>query len=177
MTPLATRPTIPSFGSFPAPAGDNGRGSAKRSCGRSSLCCASLNLPGLKALARRACWILCLSNPRQNSIRCSGSLKTGIGAGLLKVDKLDPDHLEESEIDLTVFTSWANTTGLTFPEGFPWQPEMNLQITNWPWGRYETNLLRKLARATDLFWKSYDPADPSSAPNNEQVIEWLMGSP
>lgn len=111
--------------------------------------------------------------PKFNSLL--GLAKTGIGAGLLKLDKLDPEHLEESEVDLTVFTSWANTTGLTFPEGFPWQPEMNLQITNWPWGRYETNLLRKLARAADLFWKSYDSADPSSAPTNEQVIEWLIG--
>lgn len=100
--------------------------------------------------------------------------KTGIGAGLLRPDKLDPEHLEESEIDLTVFASWANAKTLPFPEGFPWQPEMNLQVTGWPWGRHETDLLRKLAHAADLFWKQYDPTEPSSAPTNEQVIKWLV---
>ena len=103
-----------------------------------------------------------------------GLAKTGIGAGLLTPDRLDPEHLEESEIDLTIFASWANAKALPFPEGFPWQPEMNLQITGWPWGRHETELLRKLARAADLFWKQYDPTEPSSAPTNEQVVKWLV---
>lgn len=111
--------------------------------------------------------------PKFNSLL--GLAKTGIGSGLLKPHKLDPEVLEDSEIDLTVFASWANATGLAFPEGYPWQPEMNIQATGWPWGRYETNLLRKLARAADLFWKKYDPTDPSSAPTNVQVIEWLVG--
>lgn len=110
--------------------------------------------------------------PKFNSLL--GLAKTGIGAGLLKLDKLDPEYLEESEIDLTVFASWAHATGLAFPEGFPWQPEMNLQVTGWPWGRHETELLRKLARAADLFWKNYQPDQPSTAPTNEQVIGWLV---
>ncbi|WP_018076534.1 hypothetical protein [Thiobacillus denitrificans] len=103
-----------------------------------------------------------------------GLAKTGIGAGLLTPDKLDPEHLEESEIDLTIFASWANAKVLPFPEGFPWQPEMNLQVTGWPWGRHETDLLRKLARAADIFWKNYQPGQPSTAPTNEQVTEWLV---
>lgn len=99
--------------------------------------------------------------------------KTGISAGLLKPEKLDVEHLEESEVDLVVFSSWAN--GKTpFPEGYPWQPEMNIQLTGWPWGRYETKLLRMLARAADRFWKNYDSSDPTSAPTNEQVIRWLL---
>jgi hypothetical protein len=100
---------------------------------------------------------------------------TGIGAGLLKPAKLVPENLEESEIDLIVFTSWANATGLAFPDGFPWQPDINLDTKNWPWGRYETELLRKLAQAANRFWKNYDPADISTAPTNEQVEEWLIG--
>lgn len=101
--------------------------------------------------------------------------KTGIGAGLLKPDKLDPESLEESEIDLTVFASWANATGLAFSDEFPWQPDLNLDAKNWPWGRYETELLRKLAQAANRFWKNYDPADISTAPTNEQIEEWLIG--
>lgn len=111
--------------------------------------------------------------PKFNSLL--GLAKTAIGAGLLKPDKLDPECLEESEIDLTVFASWANATGLAFPEGFAWQPAMNLDTANWPWGRYETNSLRKLAQAADRFWKNYDPADPSTAPTNAQVAKWLIG--
>jgi len=110
--------------------------------------------------------------PKFNSLL--GLAKTGIGAGLLKLDKLDPEHLEESEVDLTVFASWANATGLAFPDGFAWQPEMNLDTTSWPWGRYETKSLRKLAQAADRFWKNYDPADPSTAPTNAQVAKWQI---
>ncbi len=101
--------------------------------------------------------------------------KTAISAGLLKPDKRDPERLEESEVDLTAFASWANASGLPSPEVFPWQPEMNLDSTSWPWGRYETEALRKLAQAADRFWKNYDPADHSTAPTNDQVSEWLIG--
>ena len=111
--------------------------------------------------------------PKFNSLL--GLAKAGIGAGLLKPDKLDPESLEESEIDLTVFASWANATGLAFPDGFPWQPEINIDTKNWPWGRYETELLRKLAQAANRFWKNYDPADISTAPTNEQIEGWLIG--
>lgn len=43
----------------------------------------------------------------------------------------------------------------------------------WPWGYYETDLLRKLATAADRFWKLYDPADNTTAPTNQQVTDWL----
>lgn len=111
--------------------------------------------------------------PKFNSLL--GLAITGIGAGLLRPTKLIPEHLEESEIDLTVFASWANSTGLAFPDGFPWQPEINLDTKNWPWGHYETEALRKLALAVNRFWKNYDPTDISTAPTSDQVEEWLIG--
>ena len=43
----------------------------------------------------------------------------------------------------------------------------------WPWGDYETELLRKLEGAAREWWSSYDPEQPSTAPMNEQVMEWL----
>ena len=46
--------------------------------------------------------------------------------------------------------------------------------THWPWGAHETNLLRHLSAAADKFWKLYEPADESTAPLNDQVIEWLI---
>ncbi len=47
------------------------------------------------------------------------------------------------------------------------------QAMKWPWGDYETNLLRHLAAAADRFWKNYDPTDKTTAPTNQQVIDWL----
>ena len=46
---------------------------------------------------------------------------------------------------------------------------------SWPWGDYETELLRKLAEAAERFWVRYDPADNTTAPTNSQVVEWLKG--
>ena len=99
--------------------------------------------------------------------------RNNLGAGLLKSVKLDIGNPEDSEVDLTAFTTWANSIGLELPSCLPWQPEINLSITGWPWGRHETNLLRKLAYAADKWWKNYDPTDPTTAPTNEQVAEWL----
>jgi hypothetical protein len=46
--------------------------------------------------------------------------------------------------------------------------------TLWPWGDYDTKLLRELAAAAERFWKNYDPADPGTAPTSEQVEKWLV---
>lgn len=43
----------------------------------------------------------------------------------------------------------------------------------WPWGNHETKLLRKMALAAERFWRLYDPEDPTTAPTNQQVSEWL----
>ena len=69
-------------------------------------------------------------------------------------------------------TSWAE-----------WHAERNLaeseQVdtletgTPWPWGSYETMLLRKMAAAAERFWVNYDPGDATTAPTNAQVISWL----
>jgi hypothetical protein len=103
-----------------------------------------------------------------------GLAKTGVGAGLLKVLKVDQERLENSEVDLNTFTTWANSFNWPLPEGLPWTPNMDLSISGWPWGRYETELLRKLAAAADKWWKNYDPSDPTTAPTNDQVAEWLV---
>jgi hypothetical protein len=44
----------------------------------------------------------------------------------------------------------------------------------WPWGSYETELLRKLAEAGEEFWRRYDPTDSTTAPTNKMVEEWLI---
>jgi hypothetical protein len=102
-----------------------------------------------------------------------GLAKAAIGSGTLKPAKLDPENLQESEIDMHAFASWAKATGLAFPMGFPWQPLMDIAASGWPWGRYDTDLLRKLAGAVERFWINHDPKEPDTAPTNDEVIEWL----
>lgn len=101
--------------------------------------------------------------------------KANIGAGgILKLVSLSDEGLEESEVRLSNFATWLKTTPYKAPAEFPWRPEaMPLSNMDWPWGRHETNLLRKLAAAADRFWKNYDPSDPTTAPTNQEVIDWL----
>lgn len=49
----------------------------------------------------------------------------------------------------------------------------NAAAHQWPWGTYETSLLRHLAAAGRRYWVNYDPADPSSAETNTTVSAWL----
>ncbi len=91
----------------------------------------------------------------------------------LKPVTLNIENLENSEVDLVAFATWAKSLCITLPNGFPWQPDMNLPLAGWPWGNYETELLQKLALAANRFWKNYDPTDPTTAPTNQAVIEWL----
>ncbi|MDW3684003.1 hypothetical protein RA280_20085 [Cupriavidus sp. CV2] len=50
----------------------------------------------------------------------------------------------------------------------------------WSRGKHDTALLRHLAAAADRYWKpiavggNYDPSDRTTAPTNDQVIEWLV---
>lgn len=116
---------------------------------------------------------LFLANVPPKFISYLDQAKTAISAGLLKPLKRNAEHLEESEIHLTTFTSWANTADLPFPDGYPWRPEMSIDASGWPWGRYDTKHLRVMARAVDRFWKNYDPDDHSTLHSNEVVSSWL----
>lgn len=45
----------------------------------------------------------------------------------------------------------------------------------WPWGEYEnTNLRKFLVPAVAEFWEPASPKQPSGAPSNPQVAEWLQ---
>ena len=43
----------------------------------------------------------------------------------------------------------------------------------WPWGNHHTENLGHLAAAAKKWWVNYEPSDPSTAPTNETVVEWL----
>lgn len=103
--------------------------------------------------------------------------KGSIGAnGVLKLVSRSNEGLEESEVKLSSFATWLKSIQHKPPAQFPWQSEpITLSNMDWPWGRHETELLRKLAAAAQRFWSNYDPSDPDTAPTNEQVIDWLKG--
>lgn len=102
--------------------------------------------------------------------------KGSIGAKVLKLVSRSDEGLEESEIKLSNFATWLKSIQYQVPAQFPWQPEpVTLRNLDWPWGRHETHLLQKLAGAAQRFWANYDPADPTTAPTNQQVIDWLKG--
>ncbi len=44
----------------------------------------------------------------------------------------------------------------------------------WPWGTHDTKLLRDMAAAAHALWKNYDPAEPDTAPTNDQVETFLV---
>lgn len=79
------------------------------------------------------------------------------------------------EVDPGEWLAWAESKGIAIPEPLrvpsstPTQPPRS----TWPWGDYETVLLRKLAQAVTRFWRLYDPSEPSTAPTNKQVSTWL----
>ena len=52
-------------------------------------------------------------------------------------------------------------------------PALRESAPAWPWGDHETDLLRHLAEAGRQWWSTYDAGQPSTAPTNEQVTQWL----
>ncbi len=69
------------------------------------------------------------------------------------------------------FLAWAQTKGVTIPPELAGIPSP--RTAGWPWGDYETDLLRHLAAAAVQFWKDYDPSKPTTAPTNKAVAGWL----
>jgi hypothetical protein len=55
------------------------------------------------------------------------------------------------------------------------EPRLPVSPERWPWGSHETALLRHLAAAAEKLWGLYNPDDPSTAPTNQQVVEFLQG--
>lgn len=115
--------------------------------------------------------------------------RVGIAAGNLAPRGVLPiadgtANAERTVVKVADFVTWARGRGWALPDefpcptaagGYPVAPE-GLQVgysAKWPWGGYETELLQKLATAADRFWKLYDPTDNTTAPTNQQVIDWL----
>lgn len=46
--------------------------------------------------------------------------------------------------------------------------------SQWPWGNYETELLKALKATAREFWADYDPSAPHLAPTGEVIELWLV---
>ena len=103
--------------------------------------------------------------------------KGNIGAnGVLKLLSRSDEGLEESEVKLSNFATWLKSIQYPIPAQFPWQSEpFTLSNSIGRGAGTKRDLLRKLAGAAQRFWSNYDPADPTTAPTNQQVIDWLKG--
>jgi hypothetical protein len=86
------------------------------------------------------------------------------------------EYSEESLISISNFGAWVKSIRFKVPPEFPWRDELIQPMTReWPWGsHYETDLLQKLAKAGNKFWKNYDPSDITTAHTNDDVVEWLV---
>jgi hypothetical protein len=97
-----------------------------------------------------------------------------LGRTLSAVKMLDGDRKYTSIIRFPTFKAWAIKMGWELPDKCekpaPGEPR---QISEWPWGQYDTRLLRALAAAVEHFWSSYDPAYPATAPPSAEVEAWL----
>jgi hypothetical protein len=102
--------------------------------------------------------------------------KNSLGGGsILKPTQICPNDFEETEVAPSNFGAWVKSIRYSLPAEFPWQDEPVLPLSReWPWGTYETDLLRHLALAANRFWRNYDPTDASTAPTNKEVINWLV---
>jgi hypothetical protein len=87
--------------------------------------------------------------------------------------RLPWDH---SYVRMDAFVKLAETLNWELPVEFPRptpQQEPTPAQSAWPWGGYQTDLLKHLAAAVQEFWTKYDPAKPTTAPTNAKVIDWL----
>lgn len=50
---------------------------------------------------------------------------------------------------------------------------IQLPSGRWPWGNHHTEQLGHLEAAARRWWPNYDPTDPTTAPINKDVAEWL----
>jgi len=103
---------------------------------------------------------------------------SAVGAGVLKV-KTPSQFMSSWIVGIADFAEWARRVSLELPPVLELAADRKLGAQHsadggrWPWGNYETELLRWLAAAAEKFWVNYDPADPSTAENSETVVAWL----
>lgn len=104
---------------------------------------------------------------------------SAVSAGVLKV-KAPSQFMSSWTVDVGDFVEWARRVGLELSPVLELAasrhvaPQHSLADGRWPWGDYETRLLRWVAVAVRRFWVNYDPSDRSTAPTEKVVVQWLL---
>jgi hypothetical protein len=95
----------------------------------------------------------------------------------------------QSDVRLPVYAAWAESMGAghEVQAQFPRHPQTAIptpvveafSATRWPWGSHETERLKLFAQVGE-FWRpvseggKYDPTDPTTAPTNAMIENWLQ---
>ena len=96
------------------------------------------------------------------------------------------DLPDDAEFSRDAIHDWLTHIG--WPTKFDFAPSKNASARSepvssmredtvqagWPWGNYETKLLRLLPLAYEEHWKNYDPSKPETAPKSDNVTSWLV---
>ncbi|MFM0141284.1 hypothetical protein [Paraburkholderia sp. RL18-085-BIA-A] len=113
----------------------------------------------------------------------------GIGKPLAIVSGPSENPTIDATIMVEEFVAWAAKNRWRLPAALveffgeynpPYDPYWDSPSASrsvpskWPWGDHDTRLLRQMDAAAQKFWSLYDPADPSTAPTNKDVVEWLV---
>jgi len=119
---------------------------------------------------------VCLEDLPDDFLHRIEVLRSAIRAGKLSTAALitdEHDRIDENKTRIKTddFVVWCTAKGFAhnIPNRVAPQP-----TTKWPWGDYETALLRRLASAAEEWWSTYDPASPATAPKNKEVKDWLI---
>lgn len=83
------------------------------------------------------------------------------------------EHRARCQVSLASFAAWACSINWEIPQQLA-ETHAVTQSASWPWGDHETTLLGNLAGAAYEFWSTYDLEQPSTAPKNKDVSEWLV---
>ncbi|EIL88673.1 hypothetical protein AB7849_05030 [Rhodanobacter sp. 115] len=85
------------------------------------------------------------------------------------------------QMDASALLAWCEAKGIVYPLPLPASLPMPvlpkpsaLVAGRWPWGEHTTKALALLADAARQWWSTYDPAEPQTAPTNNEVVEHLV---
>jgi hypothetical protein len=78
---------------------------------------------------------------------------------------------------LADFVSWAKSVKWDLPLQLAALVDRDAQPPQsgrWPWGSYETKLLRVMEAVARKWWINYDPTDPTTAKTKDVIVSAIM---
>lgn len=83
---------------------------------------------------------------------------------------------ENQEFERNVIAGWLRAIGMKSVYPFDRSQPLATEKASgrWPWGDHHTEPLGHLDAAAKRYWVNYEPTDPTTAPTNKDVSEWLI---